>query len=69
MDFVIQWSCYLLAFLGGSAVAWVVVTLSIKRASHQCTCSITVRLSRLHWAPPQHPHHGWRAWRSRSGWC
>lgn len=28
MDFVIQWSCYLLAFLGGSAVAWVVVTLS-----------------------------------------
>lgn len=34
MDFVIQWSCYLLAFLGGSAVAWVVVTtLSIKRAS------------------------------------
>lgn len=28
MDFVIQWSCYLLAFLGGSAV-----TLSIKRAS------------------------------------
>lgn len=33
MDFVIQWSCYLLAFLEGSAVAWVVVTLSIKRAS------------------------------------
>ncbi len=32
MDFVIQ-SCYLLAFLGGSAAAWVVVLLSIKRAS------------------------------------
>lgn len=31
MDFVIQWSCYLLAFLGGSAVAWVVVTVDQAR--------------------------------------
>ncbi|OSC39452.1 hypothetical protein [Mycobacterium decipiens] len=33
MDFMIQWSCYLLAFVAGSAVAWVIVSLAIKRAS------------------------------------
>jgi hypothetical protein len=27
MDFIIQWVWYLLAFLAGSAVAWVVATL------------------------------------------
>ncbi|HXA90727.1 MAG TPA: hypothetical protein VNW96_19610 [Mycobacterium sp.] len=28
MDFVIQWLWYLLAFVAGSAVAWVVVAVS-----------------------------------------
>lgn len=27
MDFVIQWLWYLLAFLAGSAVAWVIATI------------------------------------------
>lgn len=27
MDFVIEWLWYLLAFLAGSAVAWVIATL------------------------------------------
>lgn len=27
MDFVIQWLWYLLAFIAGSAVAWVIATL------------------------------------------
>jgi uncharacterized membrane protein ArfB len=27
MDFVIQWLWYLLAFVAGSAVAWVIATL------------------------------------------
>jgi uncharacterized membrane protein ArfB len=31
MDFVIQWSWYLLAFVAGSAVAWAIATVSIKR--------------------------------------
>jgi uncharacterized membrane protein ArfB len=35
MDFVIQWLCYLLAFVAGSAAAWMIVTVSITRASHQ----------------------------------
>jgi hypothetical protein len=30
MDFVIQWLWYLLAFVAGSAVAWVIVTISIR---------------------------------------
>ncbi len=33
MDFVIQWFWYLLAFVVGSAVAWAIVTMSIKRSS------------------------------------
>jgi uncharacterized membrane protein ArfB len=28
MDFVIQWLWYLLAFVAGSAVAWVIVAIS-----------------------------------------
>lgn len=32
MDFVVQWLSYLLAFVAGSAVSWLIVTLSIKRA-------------------------------------
>lgn len=35
MDFVIQWACYLLAFVAGSAVAWLVVTMSIAREGLQ----------------------------------
>ena len=31
MDFVIQWLWYLLAFVAGSAVAWVIATGLIKR--------------------------------------
>jgi uncharacterized membrane protein ArfB len=31
MDFVIQWVWYLLAFVAGSAVAWVIATRVIKR--------------------------------------
>jgi uncharacterized membrane protein ArfB len=30
MDFVIQWLWYLLAFVAGSAVAWVVAALASK---------------------------------------
>jgi uncharacterized membrane protein ArfB len=33
MDFVIQWLWYLLAFVAGSAVAWVTATGLIKRAA------------------------------------
>lgn len=33
MDFVIQWLCYLLVFLGGLVVVWVVVILLIKCVS------------------------------------
>jgi uncharacterized membrane protein ArfB len=31
MDFLIQWLSYLLAFLAGSAVAWVLVVVWVKR--------------------------------------
>ncbi|WP_204801869.1 hypothetical protein [Mycobacterium riyadhense] len=31
MGFVIQWLCYLAAFVAGSAVAWVIVAVSIKK--------------------------------------
>ena len=31
MDFVIQWLWYLLAFVAGTAVAWVIATGLIKR--------------------------------------
>jgi uncharacterized membrane protein ArfB len=33
MDFAMQWLWYVAGFLAGSAVAWVVVTVSIKRTS------------------------------------
>lgn len=31
MDFIVQWLWYLLAFVAGSAVAWVIATRLIKR--------------------------------------
>ena len=31
MDFIIQWLWYLLAFVAGSTVAWVIATRLIKR--------------------------------------
>jgi uncharacterized membrane protein ArfB len=33
MDFVIQWLWYLVAFVAGSAVAWLVAIVSIRRTS------------------------------------
>lgn len=33
MDFVIQWLWYLMAFVAGSAVAWLIVVISIGRTS------------------------------------
>ena len=33
MDFFIQWVCYLLAFLVGSLVAWLIAAVSIKHTS------------------------------------
>ena len=33
MDFVIQWLWYLLAFVVGSLVAWLITVLTIKRTS------------------------------------
>lgn len=33
MDFVIQWLCYLGAFLLGSLVAWLVAVLTVKPTS------------------------------------
>ena len=35
MDFVIQWLHYLVAFVAGSAVAWVIAAVSIKRRSEE----------------------------------
>lgn len=35
MDFVIQWLWYLLAFVLGTAVAWVITVLSIRRTSKE----------------------------------
>jgi uncharacterized membrane protein ArfB len=35
MDFVIQWFWYLLAFVAGSAVAWVIAKVLIKRTSDE----------------------------------
>jgi uncharacterized membrane protein ArfB len=35
MDFVIAWLWYLLAFLVGSLVAWLLATVTIKRTSEQ----------------------------------
>ncbi|WP_421844279.1 hypothetical protein [Mycobacterium sp.] len=37
MDFVIQWLCYVVAFVAGSAVAWVIATVSIRRRHEQDT--------------------------------
>jgi uncharacterized membrane protein ArfB len=33
VDFVIQWLWYLLAFVAGSAVAWVIAAAVVKRAN------------------------------------
>jgi uncharacterized membrane protein ArfB len=35
MDFVIQWLWYLAAFVGGSAVAWLITVVSIRRTSEE----------------------------------
>ncbi|BCQ07688.1 hypothetical protein BMW24_013980 [Mycobacterium heckeshornense] len=35
MDFVIQWLWYLLAFVTGSAVAWAIAVLTIRRTSEE----------------------------------
>jgi uncharacterized membrane protein ArfB len=35
MDFVIQWLWYLLAFVAGSAVAWLITIVSIRRTSEE----------------------------------
>ena len=35
MDFIIQWVWYLLAFLVGSLVAWLLAAVSIKRTTEQ----------------------------------
>jgi uncharacterized membrane protein ArfB len=35
MDFVIQWLWYLVAFVAGSAVAWLISIVSIRRTSEE----------------------------------
>ena len=35
MDFVIQWLWYLAAFVAGSAVAWLITIVSIRRTSEE----------------------------------
>ncbi|CAJ1494315.1 hypothetical protein MU0083_000765 [[Mycobacterium] kokjensenii] len=35
MDFVVQWLWYLLAFAVGSAVAWLLTIVSIRRTSRE----------------------------------
>ncbi len=35
MDFVIQWLWYLLAFVVGSLVAWLITVVTIKRTSEE----------------------------------
>ena len=35
MDFVIQWMWYLVAFVVGSLVAWLITVLTIKRTSEE----------------------------------
>ena len=35
MDFIIQWVWYLLAFLVGGLVAWLLATVSIKRTTEE----------------------------------
>lgn len=35
MDFVVQWICYLVAFLAGSGVAWLAVALTVGHVGEQ----------------------------------
>jgi uncharacterized membrane protein ArfB len=35
MDFIIQWLWYLLAFVLGSAVGWLITVVSIRRTSEE----------------------------------
>lgn len=35
MDFITQWLWYLLAFVAGSAVAWAIAVISIRRTSEE----------------------------------
>jgi uncharacterized membrane protein ArfB len=35
MDFVIQWFWYLLAFVVGSVVAWLVTVITVRRTSEE----------------------------------
>jgi uncharacterized membrane protein ArfB len=35
MDFVIQWLWYLVAFVAGSVVAWLITIVSIRRTSEE----------------------------------
>ncbi|GFG70728.1 channel accessory protein ArfB [Mycolicibacter senuensis] len=35
MDFVMQWLWYLLAFVVGSAIAWLLTVVSIRRTSRE----------------------------------
>lgn len=35
MDFVTQWLWYLLAFVAGSIVAWVISVISVRRTSRE----------------------------------
>jgi uncharacterized membrane protein ArfB len=35
MDFVIQWLWYLAAFVGGSAVAWLITVILIRRKTEE----------------------------------
>jgi ABC-type uncharacterized transport system permease subunit len=35
MDFLIQWLCYLLAFVAGTAVACVIASVAVKRGANE----------------------------------
>ena len=35
MEFVVQWLWYLLAFVVGSAVAWIITVVSVSRTSEE----------------------------------
>ena len=35
MDFLIQWLCYLVAFVAGSSVAWFIAGFVMKRTAEQ----------------------------------
>ena len=45
MDFVIQWLWYLIAFVTGSAVAWLITVMSIRRTSQKEALADLPRLS------------------------